>query len=103
MPAVQANLIGRRGEKVINIFGKHLGSRSRLRERSVLRANAYKVMLGFSDIVWVDLYSNAESVKCSPYTDCDTKLSYQALGVFPHTAKAALLPSPQVIKGYLTL
>lgn len=98
MPAVQANLIGRRGEIVINIFGKHLGSRSRFRKRSVLRANAYKVMSGFSDIVRVDLYSNAESsVKCSPYSDYDTKLSYQALWVFPHNAKAALLPSPQAI------
>lgn len=102
MPAVQANLIGRRGEKVINIFGKHLGSRSRFRKRSVLRANAYKVMSGFSDIVSVDLYSNAESVKRSPYSDYDTKLSYQALWVCPHNSKAALLPSPQVIKGYLT-
>lgn len=102
MPAVQANLIGRSGEKVINIFGKHLGSRSRFSKRSVLRANAYKVMSGFSNIVWVDLYLYAESVKCSPYSDYDTKLSYQALRVFPHNAKAALLPSPQVIKGYLT-
>lgn len=59
-------------------------------------------MSGFSDIVSVDLYWNAESVKCSPYSDYDTKLSYQALGVFPHTAKAALLPSLQAILGYLT-
>lgn len=57
-------------------------------------------MSGFSDIVRVDLYSNAESVKCSPYSDYDTKLSYQALRVFPHNAKAALLPSPQAIMGY---
>lgn len=70
---------------------------------SVLRANAYKVISGFSDIVWVDLYSNAESVKCSPYSDYDTKLSCQALGVFSLlNAKAALFPSPQAIMGYLT-
>lgn len=59
-------------------------------------------MSGFCDIVSVDLYSNAESVKCSPYSDYDTKLSYQAFRIFPHTVKAALLSSPQAVKGYLT-